>query len=167
MAIDAEITEARETNRQRTLARQQQRDAQRAKEQREALSGQAKAKHRAAERITERLEQIVTEKAQQLADAKLPIPGLAIAGDVVTLAIDGKPGVDVSALDNYPRMLLDVQMGAAQGHKLLVVRDAILLTQANRANLERAAAALGVQLVAEVVIEGQETLTAEIIDGEQ
>jgi predicted ATP-dependent endonuclease of OLD family len=157
-AIDAEIAAARETNRQRTLARQQQRDAERAKEERKKHQDAASKKERAAERITERLTAIKEEKVAQLAKAKLPIEGLAIDGDNVTLN-----GVEISALDNHPRMILDVAIGAKLGAKLLVLRDAILLNTKHRREIQAYADSCDVQTVSEVVIEGAE-LSAEIVE---
>lgn len=158
-AIDTEISQARETNRQRSMQRQQQRDAERASEQRKQLVEQAAKKERASERITERLQAIEQEKAEQLAAAKLPIEGLAIDGDVVTLN-----GVEISAIDNHPRMMLDVAIGAKLGAKLLVLRDAILLNTAHRREIQAYAESCQVQTVSEVVVEG-EPLSAEIVEG--
>jgi hypothetical protein len=157
--IDAEIAEARNTNLQRTIQRQQQRDAERAKEERKKHQDAASKKERAAERISERLTAIKEEKVAQLAKAKLPIEGLAIDGDAVTLN-----GVEISALDNHPRMMLDVAIGAKLGAKLLVLRDAILLNTKHRREIQAYADSCDVQTVAEVVIEGAE-LSAEIVEG--
>ena len=157
-AIDAEIKAAQETNRQRTLARQQQRDAERAKEERKKHQDAASKKDRAAERISERLTAIKEEKVRQLATAKLPIEGLAIDSDSVMLN-----GVEISALDNHPRMMLDVAIGAKLGAKLLVLRDAILLNTKHRREIQAYADSCDVQTVSEVVIEGAE-LSAEIVE---
>jgi DNA repair exonuclease SbcCD ATPase subunit len=157
--IDEEIRQAKITNAERLEQRQAHNDTKFKREQREHLQKQVRAKEKASERITERLAEIEAEKAEQLAAAKLPIEGLAIAGDVVTLY-----GVEVSCLDNFPRMSLDVRLAAAQGHRIAIVRDAILLNSQHRAELERIASGQSLQLIVEVVCEGQ-SLSAEIVEG--
>ncbi len=159
-AIDAELATARETNRQRTLARQQQRDAERAKEQRAKLEKDAKTTAAKADRLTARLDAIKQEKAAQIAAAKLPIDGLALADGAVTFG-----GVELAAVNTAARMRLDVVIAAALGHRLIAVRDASLLDEDSRAELAKFAAGHGVQLISEIVTRGV-ALTAEIVEGE-
>jgi DNA repair exonuclease SbcCD ATPase subunit len=165
-AIDAEIAAAREQNaaarrateehnRQVRAAQQQAAEVKRAQAERERLERQAAERETAAKKLTERIEQLDAEKAARLAAAALPIPGIALAGDVVTFD-DGKAGpVELEALNTASRIRLDVAIAAALGHRLVAVRDASLLDAEERAAVDAFAAERGVQLLAEVVVSGE------------
>lgn len=165
-AIDAEIAAAREQNaaarrateehnRQVRAAQQQALEVKRAQAERERLEKQAAEREAAAKKLTERIELLDAEKAARLAAAALPIPGIALAGDVVTFD-DGKAGpVELEALNTASRIRLDVAIAAALGHRLVAVRDASLLDAEERAAVDAFAAERGVQLLAEVVVSGE------------
>lgn len=161
-SIDAEIAKTRQINAERTEQRELLHRAGAAKFQRHTLEVDARAKTEAAEDLTRRLEAIEQTKRKQLAEAKLPIPGLAVNGETVTLAQVGGP-VELDALNTAARMRLDVAIAAALGHKLVAVRDASLLD--DHAELINFARERGVQILSEIVAKG-EPLTAEITEGE-
>lgn len=163
--IDTEIAEARSHNIAVATARRIAEDRRRALEQRARLEQQAAEREVAAKQLTARIEAIDAEKAARLAKAELPIPGIGLAGDVVTFD-DGVTGpVELEALNTAARIRLDVAIAAALGHRLIAVRDASLLDAEQRAEIDRFAAERGVQLLAEVVASG-EPLTAEIVEAE-
>ncbi len=176
-AIDAEIAAAREQNaaaRRATedhnrvvrAAQQQAAEVKRAAAERARLEQQAAEREAAAKKLTERIEAIDKEKAARLAKAELPIPGIALAGDVVTFDDGSGIGpVELEALNTASRIRLDVAIAAALGHRLVAVRDASLLDADQRAQVDAFAAERGVQLLAEVVASG-EPLTAEIAEAE-
>jgi len=163
-AIDADIAAAREHNRRVAAARRMVEDRARAQAERERLDKQAAQREEAVFRLTERIQAIDAEKASRLAAASLPIPGIALAGEVVTFD-DGRAGpVELEALNTASRTRLDIAIAAALGHRLIAVRDASLLDDESRADVAAFAAERGVQLLAEVVSSG-ESLTAEIVEG--
>lgn len=162
--IDAEIARAKATNAERAKQRQLVREAELCRQRKEQIAHAAKLNQDTSDRLSKRLKEIEAAKAKQLADAKLPIAGLAIAGDAVTLD-DGEHGpVEVgTALNTAARMRLDVTMAAALGHRLVAVRDASLLDDQD--DLHAFAAERGIQLISEVVAKGED-LTAEIVEQE-
>ena len=173
-SIDAEIAAARERNadhrraieiHNRTVraAQQAHRERQRAAAERDRLAAAADAKESDAMKHTARLDALDAEKAARTAAAKLPIAGIAISGDAITLD-DGERGpVEVDALNTATRIRLDVAIAAALGNRIIAVRDASLLDTDARAALDAFAADHGVQLFCEEVTAGRE-LSAVIVE---
>ncbi len=162
--IEAEIATAQRENAKRAIQRNLLRDANNAKARRAEMEEAAQEKKDEAERLTESLAKIEQTKTSQLQAAKLPIPGLAITADAVTLDQHGAP-VEISALNTATRIRLDVAIAAALGHRLVAVRDASLLDDDSRAAMNAFAAEHGVQLITEIVCAG-ESLHAEIVEAE-
>ena len=136
----------------------------RATKQRADLAAEATRRKAASAALTARIDAIDEEKAARTAAAKLPITGLALSGDAVTLD-DGTHGpVEIAALNTATRIRLDVAIGAALGHRIVAVRDASMLDGAGRAALEAFAHEHGVQLISEIVSDGKQ-LEAVIEDG--
>lgn len=162
--IDAEIAKAKATNAERGRKRRLADEARAVAQQKARMEAAHRLKIAEAEELTRQLETITQTKTTQLATARLPIEGLAINGDTVTLDQAEVGPVELPALNTAARIRLDVAIAAALGHKLVAVRDASLLD--DPADLFAFAAKHGVQLIAEVVAKG-EALSAEIVEGNQ
>jgi DNA repair exonuclease SbcCD ATPase subunit len=159
-AIDAEIAQAKEENARLARERQNMREAAQARTNKTLLEKIAAAKQKLADDLSARLDRINDTKRRQLANVKLPIDGLSIKGEAVTLD-QGTGPVELSALNTAARMRLDILVAAALGHRLIAVRDASLID--DMAPINEFAKEHGVQLVCEVVAKG-EPLQAEIVD---
>lgn len=169
-AIDAEIQAARdrnaaaraETEAHNRAARAAQRtaeDRQRALAERERLAKTAAAKEAEAHALTERLEATAAERERTIAEAakSLPLPLAIVDGAVVY------DGVALRDLNTAARIKVDIAIAAAQGIKLMPVRDASLLDDNGRREVEQMAADHGMQLISEIVKTGA-PLTAIIED---
>lgn len=132
------------------------------REQAKKLFAEARAAEAKSDELTQRMDEIKEEKATQIANAKLPVPGLAVSGETVTLLQRDGP-VEISALNTAERMRLDVVIAAALGHHLVSVPDASLLDDDSRAELADFARSHDVQLISERVVTG-EPLSVEIIE---
>lgn len=160
-AIDAEIAAARAENGKRAQAKQLQIAAESARSQRTKLEAQAADESHSTSLLTNQLATIQQTKSAQLASAKLPIPGLAVAGDAVTLD-EGAGPVEITCLNTAARVRLDIVIAAASGHKLIAVRDASLLDDESLSKLSALAREQDVQLLTEIVANG-EPLTADVM----
>ena len=75
----------------------------------------------AAAHLTSRIEQIDKEKAKRLAAAALPIPGIAMAGDVVTFddgitgPVELMPGVYCDAANAHTEGSMNIHVHTADG----------------------------------------------------
>jgi len=159
-AIDDEIRLAKSVNADRETKLRAIEKAKFLSDQKETLRKQAEDKNAESERLTKRLSEITQTKSNQLAVANLPIDGLAINGETVTLDSESGP-VEIVALNTAAKIRLDVAIAAALGLRLIAVRDASLLDADEMARLDEFANARQVQLLKEVVATGQ-LLTAEI-----
>lgn len=179
-SIDAEIAEARERNAAARAATEDHnkavREAQRKADEIKRLNEERAKKVAAIEaerkkyaEHTNQIDQLDADRLARIAEAvtSLPVAGLQIAGSLVMFD-DGKSGpveARVGVLNDAACIELDVRMAAAQGHKLVTIRNAERLGKAARAKVDALAKKHGIQLVREVVKDGAE-LTAEIVDAE-
>ncbi len=168
--IDAEINTARAVNltartaaeahnRAVRTAAEANRNRQRAAEQRDAIVQRAAAKESAAKVITDRLAAIDTEKKAAVSTVKLPVTGLSIVAGRV-MYDDGKAGpLPVSDSEDTPnageRMRINIAIHAALGHKVVAIRNASLMDDDTLAKAEALAAEHGMQLIPEIVKQGQ------------
>jgi hypothetical protein len=134
----------------------------RAKQERRQAEAEHAAKAKAADSLTERLEQIATEKQRLLAEAKWPVPGLGFSDSGV--AYNGLPFEQASGAE---QLRVSVAIGAALNPSLrvLLVRDGSLLDQDSLALLAQLAAQYDAQVWLERV--GTDGPTSVVIeDGE-
>ncbi len=180
-SIDAEIAAAREKNaavraeaeaHNRAVRERQKQadDVARANAERDRKVAAIEAERAKYAAHTKQIDAIDAEKLKRITDAAgaLPITGLAISGGIVTLD-DGTHGpveARIGVLNDAACMELDVRMAAAQGHRLVVLRNAERLGKAARDRINVLAREHKIQTVREVRSDG-EKLTAEVIeDGE-
>jgi len=118
-----------------------------------------RAKHAAAER---RIEEAAIAKADALTNSPLPIPGIGLTDDGVTLN-----GVPIGQANWAAQIRASVALAAAVSPKLKValVREGSALDGANLTALEEAATAAGLQVWIERVTNG-EKVGITIVDGE-
>lgn len=178
--IDAEIAAAREKNR---TARAEQEAHNRAVRERAARAADIRRQNAERERKvvaieadkaryaehTKRIDAIDAEKLKQITDAAkgLPVEGLSIVDGKVMID-DGDNGLveaRVGILNDAACIELDVRMAAAQGHRLVTIRNAERLGKAARARIDALAIKHGIQTIREVVRDGA-PLTAEIVDAD-
>jgi hypothetical protein len=115
-----------------------------------------------ADALTVRIEAIDSEKAEAIASAKLPVPGLAIGENGVTLK-----GIPLSQCSGAERLRVSVAIGLALNPKLklMLIRDGSLLDADGMALLAEMAGAAGAQVLIERVDNGSE-VGVMIEDGE-
>lgn len=123
-SFDKRISEAKSHN---TAVRERLKrwdDYERHKKDIASVVGRVHSERDRADQLTERLKTIDDEKAKLLADAKFPIPGMAVEADQVT--IDGVPFSQASTAE---QIRVGLAIGAALNPKLRVVliRDGSLL----------------------------------------
>lgn len=155
-AHNASVRDAREAAGKVELAR-----AQRAELEREATALEAES-----EAMTARLDAIAAERAARIAGAACPVKGLALADGVVTFD-DGKHGpveARVGILNDAACILLDVEVAAALGYRIVAIRNAERLDPDHRAKVRRFAAERGVQLICEVRTDEGESVEAVTIE---
>lgn len=177
-ALDAEIAGARQKNAEHRAAIESHNRAVRAAQQRADEIARANAASRAtaakieAERAkyaahTRQIEAIDSERLQRIASAAsaVPVEGLTITEGRVYLDCgkDGNVEARVGILNDAACISLDVAMAAAQGHRLVTIRNAERLDEKHRAEVDAFAVQRGIQVLYEVVSKSGE-LTAEIVD---
>jgi len=179
-AIDAEIAAAREQN---AAARRATEEHNRAVRERAARAADARRQNtERAKKVaaieadraryadhTKQIDAIDADKLKQIADAAkgLPVEGLSIVEGKVMVE-DGMNGLveaRVGILNDAACIELDVRMAAAQGHRLVTIRNAERLGRAARARIDALAIKHGIQTIREVVRDGA-PLTAEIVDAD-
>lgn len=169
-AVDREVAEAKAHNAAVRAAQQRQADHLRAVADRQRLNLAAATRDTAAKKLTDRLSEIEAEKVRRTSTATLPIKGIALSGETVTFD-DGEAGpVEFDSLNTAKQIRLDTLISAAQGNRVIAVRNVALVNSRGREELARFAKEHGVRLIAEMFVEG-EPLTAVIeeapADGEQ
>ena len=111
-----------------------------------------------SEELTARIQAIDQEKADRLAAAEFPVPGLSFDGDTVTL--DGLPFQQASSSEQLKvSMAICAKMNPRL--KLCRIKDGALLDESKLALLHSMAEQLGVQVLMEVVGEGDATIVIE------
>lgn len=178
--IDREIAEAREKNR---TARAEQEAHNRAVRERAARAADIRRQNTEREKKvaaieadkaryaehTKQIDALDADKLKQIAEAAkaLPVEGLSIVDGKVMID-DGDNGLveaRVGILNDAACIELDVRMAAAQGHRLVTIRNAERLGRAARARIDALAIKHGIQTIREVVRDGA-PLTAEIVDAD-
>lgn len=131
-------------------------------QRRSELQTSLRAKREEADNLSDRLEQIETEKQARLATAKLPVASLSFSDSGVLL--NNLPFEQASAAE---QLRVSVAMGMAMNPRLkvLLIRDGSLLDDSNLALLGELAAEKGVQVWMERVGKGKE-VSIIIEDGE-
>ena len=168
-AIAAQIDQAEEINARVREAKALQERAAEGGRARKAKQERCDAEKQESDKRTRRIEEIDAEKLAAVADAKLPIAGLAI-GDGEATFDDGEHGpVEIPGLNSATKIRLDIAIGASLGYRLVPVPEASLLDSEKLAEMEADAAARGVQLFAERVLDpaagGSRVLIATIEEG--
>jgi recombinational DNA repair ATPase RecF len=122
--------------------------------ERRNVTRQAREKSKSAEALTAELEQIDEAKAERLAAIKMPVEGLAVADEQVTL--DGIPFEQCSGSE---QLRVSVAIGLALNPKLpvLLIRDGSLLDEDSMKMLAEMAEEADAQVWIERVGEGDET----------
>lgn len=115
-----------------------------------------------SERLTEVINQIDQQKAETLASAKYPVPGLELAESEVRLN-----GVPFSQASQAERLRASVAIGAATNPELrvMLIREGAFLDEDNMKLLEQVAEEHDIQLWVEMVADRKE-VTVVIADGE-
>lgn len=149
--IKARAAEADEHNAKVRAARRRKADADKLRNEWEAMEGQLKAAKRTQQAHTARLEEIDREKAARLAAAKFPIPGLSVADDMVTL--NGVPFCQASQSQQI-RTGFAIAAACSGTLRTVLCRDGSLLDDQARADLAEWAEANDVQILLEVVGDG-------------
>lgn len=149
--VRAQIASAEETN--RTV---------RAKSERARLEAEWQAGVDEAERLTQYIAQVDQVKADGIAAAKLPIPGLAFTDDGITL--DGIP-FDQASHAQRLRTSIAIGLAANPELKVLLVRDGAYLDADGLKLVAQMAEEAGAQVWVEVVGD-REGVTVVIEDGE-
>jgi DNA repair exonuclease SbcCD ATPase subunit len=165
--IDREIAEAKAHNARVRQVQQLRADRARAEAERQRLAQQADAKEAAARELTCEINRLDAERAVRIAQAKCPVRGLAITGEVVTYdgGKDGPVEARLGILNDAACVRLDVEVAAALGHHLVAIRNAERLDPEHRLAVEAFAAERGVQLVCEVRTDVGAIVEAVIEDG--
>lgn len=132
-----QIANAERTNRQA-----------RAYRERQAVAEQLDGNRRHAQRLTEAIEDIDTERQQMLASARFPVDGLSLDGETVTFG-----GVPLGQASSAEQIRVSLGIGAALNPKLrlLVVKDGSLLDDRSLAMVARWAAEHDYQVLVERV----------------
>lgn len=128
--------------------------------QRAAVAGEHAVVERQAGALTQEIEAIDQQKADAIAAARMPVPGLGFGADgVVTL--NGLPLDQASAAE---RLRVSVAIGLAMNPRLrvLLIRDASLLDRESMRQVAELARAAGAQLwVERVEVDDQTTVLIE------
>jgi len=124
----------------------------RAKLERDKLASEVKQLQERARKITRGLEEIDVAKETALANATMPVAGLAFGEAGVTLG-----GVPFSQASSAQQLRASVAMGLAQNPRLrvMLVREGSLLDSASMADLEKIATEYDAQVWVEQVTDGQ------------
>lgn len=132
------------------------------RENRARLEAQAEALEAQAKALTEAMAAREKSKVDAIAAAKLPVPGLGFDENGVTL--DGFPWVQGAASD---RMVASVAIGmeASPDLRVILVRDASLLTVKNRARIKALAKGKRYQVWEEIATEEGEGIGIVIEEG--
>lgn len=128
----------------------------------EAIAAAKKIADEAA-KLGKSIDAIDANKAAMLADAKMPIEGLAVDGDVVTFN-----GIPLSQASSAEKIRISLAISAALNPKLRVVmiRDGSLLDDESLAEVAAWAEANGMQVLCERVANGDEAVGIVIEDGQ-
>lgn len=128
----------------------------------EAIAAAKKFADEAA-KLGKSIDAIDANKAAMLADAKMPIEGLAVDGDVVTFN-----GIPLSQASSAEKIRISLAISAALNPKLRVVmiRDGSLLDDESLAEVAAWAEANGMQVLCERVANGDEAVGIVIEDGQ-
>jgi hypothetical protein len=150
-AIKAEAEQAKEHNARVRALRARKQEADRAADEYAMRKQQLEQAERQSRELTGRIGEIEQAKAKLLAEAKMPVPGLGLDGDQVTLG-----GLPFDQASQSQRIRAGFGIAAALSGSLRVVlcRDGSLLDDEARADLARWAQEQDVQVLLEVVGEG-------------
>lgn len=115
-----------------------------------------------AKQLDDECKRLLTEKDQRIAAANMPIPGLAITDDVVTLN-----GVPFADLNTAQRIQVSAMIAMAQNPtlKVIFVREGALISRTNLAVLQELADAQGYQLWIEKFQEEAGSTGLHIVEG--
>lgn len=121
-----------------------------------------KKKAEAAAKLDKEIEDIATEKAKRLADAKMPVEGMELDGDTVRMN-----GVPFSQLSTAEQIRISAYMAMAQNPtiKIILIREGALISRQNFAMLAEMAASKGYQLWVEKFQEEPASDSLHIVDG--
>ena len=128
----------------------------------DAIAAAKKLSEEAA-KLSRSIEAIDANKAAMLADAKMPIDGLAVDGDVVTF-----DGIPLSQASSAEKIRISLAISAALNPKLRVVmiRDGSLLDDESLAEVATWAEANDMQVLCERVASSDEAVGIVIEDGQ-
>lgn len=151
-AIETEMEQAEVVNR-KVAANQKRAEA----------IGNAKKLADEAAKLGKTIDAIDANKAAMLADAKMPIEGLAVDGDVVTFG-----GIPLAQASSAEKIRISLAISAALNPKLRVVmiRDGSLLDDESLAEVSAWAEANDMQVLCERVANGAEAVGIVIEDGQ-
>lgn len=121
---------------------------------------EGKAKAAESESLTKQLTDLDAKKAQALADAKFPVPGLGFKDDVVTYK-----GFALTEASTAEQQRVSIAIGAALNEKLrvMLIRDGSLLDDSSMAVLRTMARELDLQVWVEVVLREGDDTTGKIV----
>jgi len=103
--------------------------------ERATVEGYLKDQRQKVADLTATIDRTKAEKAQALADAKLPVPGMKIDPEDMVLTLDGVPFSQAST-GQQVRTGTGIAMALNPNLKLIVIRDASLLDESNRAVID-------------------------------
>lgn len=135
----------------------------RAKIAREALVAEFKSATAETDKLTKVIDKTKADKAAALAAAKMPVPGLTIDPETMTLLLDGIPFSQASTGVKI-KIGTAIAMALAPDLKLIVIRDASLLDQGNRDIIDQLAKANKFLVIMEIADESQ-PVGAILVDG--
>ena len=160
-ALDAEEERIEQHNRAVRVAKQALTEHATAAKQRATKAADHAAEESRYNDRSDKIDYIAREKAARLAAAKLPIVGLALDGDTVTL-----DGIPLAQVNTARRVEVGLAIAEALGTeaRFLVIRDAVLVKGSTKLRVEEWARAKGLQLIREIATD-EGAMHAVIEDG--